>query len=401
MSQEQWSAIIKADESYAGAKSFEHFNDSVKEVTGFDFVLPVHQGRAAEHILDSVLIKQGNVIPGNIHFDTTMAHIEHQKGIGINCVIKEAWNCEKEIDFKGNIDLKKLEEVLEKNKGNIGYVLTTVTCNSGGGQPVSIQNIKETSELCKKHKVLFFLDAARYAENCFFIKQREKGFEKKSIQEIAREMFSFVDGITMSAKKDAIVNIGGLLAFREKKLYEKCIPFCILFEGFPTYGGLSGRDLEAIAVGLKEGIQEEYLKYRIGQVKYLGDELEKAGIPIMKPIGGHAVFVNGKKFLEHIPQEQFPSHTLCVELYIEAGIRAVEIGTLLAGRNPETGKDVMPELDLMRLTIPRRVYMKEHMDYIVKAMKELKERKDKIKGLKFEFESPILRHFQSTFERVK
>ncbi len=400
MSQEQWAAIMKADESYAGARSFDNFKDSVKEVMGFDFVLPVHQGRAAEHVLDAVLIKEGNVIPGNIHFDTTTAHIENRKGIPVNCVIKEAFDCEKELPFKGNMDLEKLDKVLQENKGNIGYVLTTVTCNSGGGQPVSMENIKKTSELCKKHKVLFFLDAARFAENCFFIKQREKGYEKKSINEIALEMFSFSDGCTMSAKKDAIVNIGGLIGFRKKELYEQCVPFCILFEGFPTYGGLSGRDLEAIAVGLKEGIQEDYLAYRIGQVKYLGDKLIEAGIPVMKPIGGHAVFVDGKKFLPHIPQEQFPSHTLCAELYIESGIRAVEIGTLLAGRTPE-GKEVMPEMDLMRLTIPRRVYLKEHMDYIVEAMKKLKQRKKEIKGLEFEFESPILRHFQSKFKRAE
>ncbi|MBU2476440.1 tryptophanase [Candidatus Micrarchaeota archaeon] len=401
MSQEQWSAIMKADESYAGAKSFDNFKNSVSEVTGFEFVLPVHQGRAAEHILDSVLIKEGNVILGNIHFDTTLAHIEYRKGIGINCVIKTAFDCEKKCDFKGNIDLEKLEEVLEKNKGNVAYVLTTVTCNSGGGQPVSMENIRKTSELCKKYSVLFFLDAARFAENCFFIKKREKGFENKSIREIALEMFSFADGCTMSAKKDAIVNMGGFIGFREKELFDKCIPFCILFEGFPTYGGLSGRDLEAIAVGLKEGIQEDYLRYRIGQVKYLGEELEKIGVPVMKPIGGHAVFVNGKKFLSHIPQEQYPSHTLAVELYIESGIRAVEIGTLLAGRDPKTEKEIMPELDLMRLTIPRRVYLKEHMDYIVEAFKKLKERKTEIKGLKFKFESPILRHFQSTFTRAE
>ncbi len=398
MSQNQWSAIMKADESYAGAKSFDNFHKSIKEITGFEFVLPVHQGRAAEHILDHLLVKEGNIIPGNIHFDTTKAHIEHRKGIGENCVIKEAWNCEKECDFKGNIDLTKLEKVLEENKKNTGYVLTTITCNSGGGQPVSMQNIKKTSELCREYDVLFFLDAARYAENCFFIKEKEKGFENKSIKEIAKEMFSYCDGFTMSAKKDAIVNIGGVLAFKEKELYEKSIPFCILFEGFPTYGGISGRDLEAIAVGLKEGINEDYLRHRIGQVKYLGEELSKAGIPVMKPIGGHAVFVDGKEFLKHIPQEQFPSQALATELYIESGIRGVEIGTLLAGRNPKTKENIMPKLDLLRLTIPRRVYLKEHMDYIIESFKKLKKRKKEIKGLKFEFESPVLRHFQSKFE---
>jgi tryptophanase len=400
MSQEQWSAIMKADESYAGSKSFEDFKNSVTEVTGFPFVLPVHQGRAAENVLNAVLVKEGNVIPGNIHFDTTKAHIEHRKGIPVNCVIEDAFDCEKELPFKGNIDLSKLEEVLEKNKGNIAYVLTTITCNSGGGQPVSMENIQKTSQLCKKHNVLFFLDAARFAENAFFIKEREKGFQEKSIQEIAREMFSYADGCLMSAKKDAIVNMGGFIAFRKKELFEKCIPFGILFEGFPTYGGLSGRDLEAIAVGIKEGIQENYLRYRIEQVRYLGNGLIKAGIPVMKPIGGHAVFVNGKKFLSHIPQEQFPSHTLAAELYIESGIRAVEIGTLLAGRNPK-GENVMPKLDLLRLTIPRRVYLREHMDYIIEAFKKIKERKKEIKGLKFKFESPILRHFQSRFERAE
>ncbi len=401
MSQEQWSAIMKADESYAGARSFDNFKNSISKVTGFEFILPVHQGRAAEHILDQVLIEEGQSVLGNIHFDTTEAHIQHRKGIPVNCVIEEAFDCEKELDFKGNICLKKLEKLLEKNKENTAYVLHTVTCNSGGGQPVSMQNIREASELCKKFGVLFFLDAARFAENAFFIKQREKGFQNKSIAEIVLEMFSFADGCTMSAKKDAIVNMGGFIAFRKKELYEKCVPFGILFEGFPTYGGMSGRDLEAVAVGIKEGIQEDYLSYRIGQVKYLGEKLSEAGIPVMKPIGGHAVFVDGKKFLEHLPQEQFPAHTLAAELYIESGIRAVEIGTLLAGRDPETKENKMPALDLMRLTIPRRVYLQEHMDYIVEAMKKLKERKEKIKGLKFTFESPVLRHFWSKFERVK
>ncbi len=401
MSQEQWAAIMRADEGYAGARSFDNFKNAITEVTGFPCVLPVHQGRAAENVLDHVLIKEGNVVPGNIHFDTTEAHIEHRKAIPVNCVIEEAYDSAAELPFKGNMDLKKLEKTLEENKGNIAYVLHTITCNSGGGQPVSMQNIKEVSELCKKYKVLFFFDAARFAENAFFIKQREKGYENKSIQDIVHEMFSYSDGCTMSAKKDALVNIGGFIGFRRKELYEKCVPFGILFEGFPTYGGLSGRDLEAIAVGINEGIQEEYLRYRVKQVEYLGKELEKAGIPVMKPIGGHAVFVDGKKFLPHIPQEQFPSHTLTAELYAESGIRAVEIGTLLAGRDPKTEKNKMPKLDLMRLTIPRRVYLREHMDYVVESMKKIKERKGSIKGLKFSFESPILRHFQSRFERVE
>ncbi|MFH1545183.1 MAG: tryptophanase, partial [archaeon] len=271
----------------------------------------------------------------------------------------------------------------------------------GGGQPASMQNIKGVRELCDKYGIKLFFDAARFSENAFFIKQREKGYEKKSIQEIVKEMFSFVDGCTMSAKKAAIVNMGGFLAFREKELFDKCVPFAILFEGYPTYGGMSGREMEAIAVGLREGIEEDYLRARIAQVRYLGESLAKAGIPIMKPVGGHAVFIDGKKFLHQIPQEQFPSFSLSAELYLEAGIRGVEIGTVMAGRDPKTGENVIPKLDLMRLTIPRRVYLKEHMDYIIEAMKKIKERKDSIKGLKFSFESPVLRHFWSRFEPVK
>ncbi len=401
MSQNQWSAMFQGDEAYSGCESFYRLKKAVKDVLGFDFVLPTHQGRGAEKVLDAALIKEGDIVPGNYHFDTTQAHIEFRKAQGINCVIDEAFNTSKEHPFKGNTDLEKLEKVLKENKGKVPYVIITITCNSIGGQPVSMENIRKTKELCRKYNVPLFFDAARFSENAFFIKKREKGYTNKSIGEIVLEMMSFADGITCSAKKDALVNIGGFLAFRKKELFEKCVPFNVLFEGFPTYGGLSGRDLEAVAVGLREAIKEEFLAARTAQVKYLGEELIKAGIPIQIPIGGHAVFVDGKKFLAHIPQEQFPSHSLANELYIEGGIRGVEIGTLLAGRDPKTGKNILPKLDLFRMAIPRRVYLKEHFDYIAECFKELKKRKDEIKGLQFEFESPILRHFQSRFKRVE
>ncbi|MGR3318802.1 MAG: tryptophanase [Candidatus Anammoxibacter sp.] len=400
MSNNQWAGIMLGDESYAGSVSFDHLAESVREIMGFKYVLPVHQGRGGEQVLDNVLIKKGQSVLGNMHFDTTRAHIEHVKGRAIDCVVNEAYDTESNNLFKGNIDADKLESLIMKDPGKIAYVLITATCNNGGGQPVSLENIREVHRISKKYGLLLFLDAARYAENAYFIKNREQGYSDKSICDIVQEMTSYMDGCIMSAKKDALVNIGGFIALRDKELYDKLAPTNVLMEGFPTYGGLSGRDIEAMAIGLREGIDEKYLSYRINQVRYLGLRLDAIGIPLMKPFGGHAIFINGMKLLPHIPQENFPSMALCIECYLEGGVRATEIGTLLAGRDPDTGKNVCPKLDLMRLAIPRRVYMQEHMDYVVNVIESVFKRSKKIQGLEFEYESPIMRHFLSRFRRT-
>lgn len=398
MSHKQWAALMQGDESYAGSRSFKKLRGTVKDVMGFDYVLPAHQGRGAEHVLDQLLVNEGQVVPGNIHFDTTKAHIENQKGKTIDCTIDEIYDTSVDHPFKGNIDLQKLENVIQQHCEDIAYILITATCNSGGGQPVSLENIEAVSKLAKDNDLLLFIDAARYAENAYFIQQREFDGDKP-IREIVKEMFSYTDGCLMSAKKDAIVNMGGFIALNDEQIYKKLCPINVLYEGFPTYGGMSGRDMEAMAVGLVEGTDECYLEHRIHQVKHLGDELSKRGVPIVKPIGGHAVYIDAKKFFPNIPQEEFPGHTLCVELYIQGGVRAVEIGTLLAGRDSDTGKNVYPELELTRLTIPRRVYAQEHLDYVVEIVSRVYDRRDSVKGLEFEYEAPILRHFQSTFKR--
>ncbi|ODS33475.1 MAG: Tyrosine phenol-lyase [Candidatus Scalindua rubra] len=401
MSDNQWAGIMLGDESYAGSINFKHLEEAVKSIMGFKYVLPTHQGRGAEHVLDEILVKPCQVVPGNMHFDTTKAHIINVRGRAIDCVIEEAYQPDTEHPFKGNIDISKLEGFINKDPENIAYVLITATCNSGGGQPVSLENIRQVHEVTKKNNIALFMDAARFAENAFFIKEREAGYKDKSIQEIVKEMMSHMDGCTMSAKKDAINNIGGFIAINDKKLYDKLAHKTVLFEGFITYGGMSGRDMEALARGLFEGIEEDYLRYRIGQVRYVGEKLSNAGIPIMKPFGGHAVFINGKGFLPHIKQENFPSQTLCIECYIEGGVRGVEVGTILAGRDQNTGKNIYPRLDLMRLAIPRRVYCSEHLDYVCEIVVNAYKRREKIKGFEFDYESPTLRHFLSTFKRLK
>ena len=401
MSQNQWAGMMLGDESYAGSKNFYNFESAVKDITGFKYVLPVHQGRGAENVLDSALIKIGDVIPGNMHFDTTKAHIEHKKGKAVDCTIDEACKPVSSHPFKGNVDLKKLENVIKKYTGKkIPFIVVTVTCNSAGGQPVSMKNLKDVKKLASKYKIPVFIDAARYAENAYFIKKREKEYRNRTVKEIAHEMFSYADGCTMSCKKDAIVNIGGFLAMNSKRLYQKCSSFGILFEGFPTYGGMAGRDMEAIARGLYEGIDERYLEDRIGQVEYLGNKLKENNIPIIEPVGGHAVYVDVKRFLPHIKPEEFPAHALCCELYVESGVRAVEIGTLLAGRD-ETGENRIPKLEMLRLTIPRRVYTYRHMDVVVEGLKNLYKRRKEIKGLKMVYEPPILRHFTARFKPIR
>mgnify|MGYP006276300419 CR=1 FL=1 len=402
MSDMQWSELMKGDESYAGATSYYKLKDTIKDILGFDYFLPTHQGRAAENVLFSVLVGENNVVPGNSHFDTTKGHIEFRKASAIDCTIDEAFDTQVEHPFKGNIDLNKLEEVLKNNpKEKIPFVVVTLTCNSSGGQPVSMQNLKDVNKLAKKYDVRVLFDSARFAENAYFIKVREDGYQDKSIKEIVKEMFRYTDLMTMSSKKDAIVNMGGFIAFKEEELFKQASTFNIMFEGFITYGGMSGRDMNALAQGLYEGTEFDYLETRIKQVAYLGQKLEEYGVPVQKPFGGHAIFVDANKFLPNLPREEFRAQTLAVELYLEAGVRGVEIGTLLADRDPVTRENRFPDLELLRLTIPRRVYTNNHMDVVAAALKNVYERRDKItKGLKIVNEAPIMRHFTVELARI-
>ncbi|MEA3557989.1 MAG: tryptophanase [Candidatus Thermoplasmatota archaeon] len=402
MSDRQWAGLMMGDETYAGSRNFYHLEAAVKDILGFDFVLPCHQGRGAENVLHTSLIKEGDVIPGNTHFDTTKAHIEHKKGRAVDCTIDEASDPYIDLPFKGNLDLKKLEEVYkEYGKEKIPFTVVTATCNSGGGQPVSLENMRAVKKLSDRYGIMVCIDGARYAENCYFIKKREHGMDRYSIKEIARMQSECFDIMTMSSKKDAIVNIGGFVATRHEEVYDSIKNLGILFEGFVTYGGLAGRDLEAMAIGLYEGIDESYLAYRIGHVRYLGEKLKEAGMPILWPPGGHAIYIDMKKFLPNIPPDQFPGMAFCAHLYLESGVRAVEIGTLLNGRDPDTGKNRPAKLELVRLTIPRRVYTFRHMDFVVKAVKKVWEKRETIKGFELLYESPVLRHFTAKFKWVE
>lgn len=402
MSDTQWAEMLKGDEAYAGSMSFFKLQNAIKDIMGFDYVLPTHQGRGSENVLFSALLKKDDVVIGNMHFDTTKAHIEFKSAHAVNCVTQEAFDINSDYPFKGNMDLEKLEKMIkEYGPERIPLVMVTITCNSDGGQPVSMENIRKTKELLEKYNILFFFDAARFAENAYFIKTREEAYKNTSMIEISREMFSYVDGITMSCKKDAIVNIGGFIALNNHAIYEKCSQFCVIYEGFVTYGGLSGRDLGAIAQGLYDGIDYDYLKSRIYQTEYLGKGLREIGIPIIWPVGGHAVYVNAKEFLPHIPQEEFPAQALVVQLYIEGGVRSVEIGTVLADRDPITGQNRYPELELVRLALPRRTYTLSHMNVVIKTFERVKQIKDNIRGLRFTYEPPVLRHFTARFEFVE
>lgn len=395
MSDRQWAEIMMGDESYAGSQSYLKLREVVRNTLGFPYFLPTHQGRAAENVLFSILVKENNVVPGNSHFDTTKGHIEFRKAHAIDCTIDEAFDINDLHPFKGNIDLGKLEEIYKTHpKENIPFCLITVTCNSSGGQPVSMENIKAVKALSDQYGIPVFFDAARFAENAYFIKEREEGYKDKTIKEIVKEMFAMGDGFTMSAKKDGLVNIGGLLGMRDEKLYRACGNMGIIYEGFITYGGLAGRDLGALAQGLQESTEYPYLKARIDQVEYLGNKLMEFGIPIQKPIGGHAVFVDALSFLPNVPREEYPAQTLAIELYKEAGVRGVEIGTLLADRDPETRLDRFPKLELLRLAIPRRTYSYKHLDYVAVALKNIYDRRNEINsGLEIVWESEILRHF--------
>ncbi len=402
MSDRQWSALMMGDESYAGARSYYELKESIRNILGFPYYLPTHQGRAAENVLFSTLIKVGDVIPGNSHFDTTKGHIEFRKATAIDCTIDEAFDTTKDHPFKGNIDLNKLEVVLKTYpKEKIPFVCVTVTCNSSGGQPVSIENLKDVYALCKKYGIPTMFDSARFAENAYFIKLREKAYADKTIKEIVGEMYKYADMMTMSSKKDGLVNIGGFIAMRDKELYRQASTFNIMFEGYVTYGGMAGRDMSALAVGLNESTEFDYLETRIKQVEYLGHKLIDYGIPVQYPIGGHAVFVDAKKVLCNVPKEQYQAQTLGIELYLEAGIRGVEIGTLLADRDPETRKNRYPDLELLRLAIPRRVYTNNHMDVIAAALKNVYDRRDKItSGYNITWEAPIMRHFTVELEKA-
>jgi tryptophanase len=402
MSDRQWSALMTGDESYAGASSYYTMKSAIEDIFGFDYFLPTHQGRAAENVLFSVLVKEGDVVPGNSHFDTTKGHIEFRKAKAVDCTIDKAFDTQDEYPFKGNIDPGKLEEVFRSTpKSQIPFVVVTLTCNSSGGQPVSMENLKAVYELARKYGVKILFDSARFAENAYFIKRREKGYHNKPIRDIVEEMYQYADMMTMSSKKDAIVNIGGFMAFRDKELFEQASVYNIMFEGFKTYGGMSGRDMNALAQGLYEGMDYDYLETRIGQVAYLGKRLEYFGIPIQKPFGGHAIFVDANKFLDALPREQLRAQTLAVELYLEAGVRSVEIGTLLADRDPVTRENRFPELELLRLAIPRRVYTNNHMEVVAVALKNVFDRRKQInKGLKIINEAPIMRHFTVELARV-
>ncbi|MCF8379473.1 MAG: tryptophanase [Bacteroidales bacterium] len=402
MSNNQWAAIMQGDESYAGSSSFFELKDRVKKIFGFEYFLPTHQGRAAENVLFSAMIKEGDIVPGNAHFDTTKGHIEFRKATAVDCTIDEASDTSSLHPFKGNIDLKKLEKVLkEYGKEKIPVIIITATCNTAGGQPVSLENITAVHKLAWDYEIPVIIDAARFAENAYFIKQREEKYKDFSIPEIVKKMFFNSDGMTMSAKKDGIVNIGGFIGLRNEELYRKATTFNIMFEGFINYGGMAGRDMAALAVGLNEVLDEQYLESRIRQVDYLGQKLISYGIPVQQPIGGHAVFVDATEFYKHIDINEFRAQILAIELYLESGVRGVEIGALLADRDPISRKNRFPKVEMLRLAIPRRVYTYNHMDYVAAALKNVFDRRHDIKnGYQIIQEAPIMRHFTLELRKI-
>ncbi len=401
MSAEQWAGIMEGDESYAGSKSFYRFEEVIKKIFGKKYIIPTHQGRAAEKILFANVGGNGKFFPNNTHFDTTRANIEFTGSEAVDLLNEIGLHPEIRADFKGDMDVVALEKFInEKGKENIPLCMLTITNNSGGGQPVSMKNIKEVKSVCDKYGIPLFIDACRFAENAYFIKKREKGFENKSIFEIAKEMFSYCDGVTMSAKKDAFANIGGFLALNDDDLAMKCRNLLVVTEGFPTYGGLAGRDLEAIAQGLDEVLDEHYLQYRIRSIEYLGEKLLTKGVPIVEPTGGHAVYLDAKRFLPHIPQYQFPAQSITASLYIEGGIRCVEIGSVMFGKYDNEGNFIAPSLELVRLAIPRRVYTQSHIDYVAEVVIDVFKKREELKGMKIVYEAPMLRHFTARFEML-
>jgi len=402
MSQEQWAGVVRGDEAYAGGSSYFKLVDAAKDIFGYNYIQPVHQGRAAEKVMFGLLLGEGQYSISNTFFDTTRAHVEATGARAIDCVVAEAKDPAKRAPFKGNMDIEKLENLIrEYGAEKIGLVVVTVTNNSAGGQPVSLQNVRETAAVCKKYGIKLCIDAARYAENAYFVKEREEGYADKSIKEIVKEMFGYADMFTMSAKKDTIVNMGGLIGIKDNEdLVQACKERTILFEGFITYGGLSGRELESLAIGLYEGLDENYLRYRIGQMQYLAGRLDDAGISYQSPVGGHGVFIDAKALLPHIPYYEFPGQALAIELYIEAGIRTCDIGSYMLGNDPDTGKQLKSEFEFTRLAIPRRVYTQAHFDVMADALIEIKERASKVKGYRITWEPAVLRHFTAHLEPV-
>ena len=401
MSSEQWAGMMRGDESYAGSSSFFHFEETVRSITHMPFIIPTHQGRASEKILFSIIGGKGKYFVSNTLFDTTRANIEFSGAEGVDLLCAEGNQPALIAPFKGNMDVARLEQFIQdKGAENIPIVMITITNNSGGGQPVSMENIKSVRAVCTAHNIPLFIDACRFAENAYFIKLREKGYENKTVFEIAQELFSYADGCTMSAKKDAFANIGGFLAMKDADLAMHCRNLLVITEGFPTYGGLAGRDLEAIAIGLKEIMEEDYLRYRIRSIEYIGEKLDVDNIPYIKPTGGHAVYLDAKAFLPHIPAHEFPGQALCCELFIEGGIRGVEIGTVMFGKYDADGNTIPAPMELVRLAIPRRVYTQSHIDYVTEVISAVYKRRNEIKGLKISYESPLLRHFTAKFERL-
>ncbi len=401
MSDAQWAGLMRGDEAYAGSRSFYRLREVIRGLLGFEHVLPTHQGRGAEHVLFSTILKPGQLVLNNMHFDTTLAHVQHRGGIAQDLAIAQAYDPTSAHPFKGDFDLSRLERALkEHGPAKIALVMATVTCNSGGGQPVSLANLRQAAALARSHGVRFFLDACRFAENAYFIHEREPGWTGRPVREVVRAMMDVADGCTMSGKKDALVNIGGFLAMRDPALYRQATVWAVLFEGFPTYGGLAGRDLEAMARGLEEVVDEEYLRHRLGQVRYLADRLRDAGVPLMEPPGGHAVYLDARRFLPHLDAEQLPGQTLAVEIYREGGVRTVEIGTVLAGRDPATGANRHPELELVRLAIPRRVYTDRHLEWVAASVIRVYGRRTAMRGMTMTEEPPVLRHFTARFRPI-
>ncbi len=401
MSDRQWAAMMMGDESYAGARSFFRMKDAINKIFGLEYVIPTHQGRAAENVLFSALVKDGDYVPGNSHFDTTKGHIESRHATAVDCTIDEAKDTQLEHPFKGNVDPEKLEAVLAEHADKVPFIIVTITNNTAGGQPVSMANLKAVRAIADKYGKRVIYDSARFAENAYFIKEREEGYADKTIKEIVKEMYSYADGMTMSAKKDAIVNMGGFIATRHEDWYEAAKAYCIPFEGYLTYGGMNGRDMEALAVGLDENTEYDNLHTRVHQVEYLASLLDKYGIPYQRPAGGHAIFLDATKILTNIPKEEFPAQTLTVELYLEAGIRGCEIGYILADRDPVTRENRFGGLDLVRLAIPRRTYTDNHMAVIAAALKNVYDRRDEIKrGVRIVWEAELMRHFTVQLERL-
>lgn len=401
MSDYQWAGMMIGDEAYAGSRNFYHLEETVRHYYGFRYLVPTHQGRGAEHLISKSLIKKGDFIPGNMYFTTTRLHQELAGGTFVDVIIDEAHDPKSEHPFKGNIDIDKLEKLIKKvGAKKIPYVSLAGTVNMAGGQPVSMENVHDVSKVCQHHGIGLYLDATRLIENALFIQEREEGYSDKSVEEIVKEFCSYADGAWMSAKKDHLVNIGGWLAMNDEKLFDKARNLVVIFEGLHTYGGLAGRDLEAMAIGIKEAIQDDHIHSRVGQVRYLGELLLHWNIPIVKPIGGHAIFLDAREIYPHISQDEFPAQTLAAELYIDSGIRTMERGIVSAGRDPKTGKHRYPALELVRLTIPRRVYTQAHMDVTAESVKAVFDQRESTYGLKMIYEPEYLRFFQSRFERL-